>query len=496
MTEAVVMDQARCLASLSFWMAQGATKNQPWTPILGQITGLDGGMQAGAPTAISLKAPGIDLSTAQVLWEVRYLEPVLGNPLALTPKYSGDHWIEAEALLPDGRRVLAVSNFVAIAAADAPPNSFQSAPLGVQSDMAALYHLDENLTDAAGKSPALALSGNTRLDASNVSWMAPGTVRSGTALRFLDLGDQASVQIPTSALQSGSGIVLEGMVYVNEFKAYARDVATIFALIESYNDSYLEFREDKYLGPMILGGNVFSFTGAPLTSAITTKQWHHVRLEITPSGYAFKLDGVVLASRASNELTNWGRAPKATLLMGNFDGWIDEVTIRGLGNIGPSIIMDDLVAGTYPYPASIFIRANPSSAPSVAIQKVEFYAGTTKIGEDLTAPYTILWIPSAPGNFAISAKVTDALGQTATAAPANVTFGTPVQPASLFPVGPSARGFRVRLTGPKGVLYQIQSSADGVTWTEIGSAAASTFGTEFVDTTGATDHRFYRALRQ
>ena len=41
------------------------------------------------------------------------------------------------------------------------------------------------------------------------------------------------------------------------------------------------------------------------------------------------------------------------------------------------------------------------------IQKVEFFSGTTKIGEDLTSPYSFIWNNVSEGNYQLSAEVTD-----------------------------------------------------------------------------------------
>jgi hypothetical protein len=330
MTEFVVMDQARSLASLAFWMAQGANKTQPWQPVLGQIVGIDAGIEAGKPATISMTAPGIDLSEAQVVWEIRYLDPLIGNPATFTPKFSGDHWVEAEALLPDGRRIVAVSNFVASTSIDAAPNSYQSAPLAVSPDMAALYHADGNTSDATTKRPALTLIGNAKLDSSNLGWM---TSRAGSALRFLDLGDEATVKIPVSALAINStttAIVLEAMIYVNEFKAYDRDVARILSMQENDWNAYVELIEDKYGGPFIKGGTTLSFTKPELTAALTAKTWHHLSLAVTRTGYVIKLNGEIVASVPSADFANWGKSQTVTLTMGNFDGWIDEVAVRSV----------------------------------------------------------------------------------------------------------------------------------------------------------------------
>jgi hypothetical protein len=329
MTEFVVMDQARSLASLAFWMAQGSRKTQSWTPVAGQITGLNVDIQAGAPATLTLTAPGIDLSEAQVVWEIRFQEPMIGNPVTFVPKFSGEHWVEAEAVLPDGRRIVAVSNFVAMTSSDTAPNSYQPAPLPVSPDMTALYHVDTDTSDATGRRAPLTLIGNARVDRSNLGWM---TVRSGGALRFLDLGDEATVQIPVSALGISStttAVILEAMIYVNEFKAYDRGVARILSLEETWN-AYIELIEDKYGGPFVKGGTTLSFTKPELTDALTAKTWHHLSLAITRTGYVIKLNGQVLASVPSGDFANWGKGQNLTLKLGNFDGWLDEIAIRSV----------------------------------------------------------------------------------------------------------------------------------------------------------------------
>jgi hypothetical protein len=331
-SEFVVMDQARSVASLAFWMAQGAKKTQPWVPVLGQIVGTTAPIQADAPASLTITAPGIDLSEAQVTWEIRHQEPLLGNPVRFSPKFAGEHWVEAEALLPDGRRIVARSNFVASTSANTPPNSFQSAPLQVGSDMVALYHLDANTADATGRRPALSLRGNARIDNSNLGWMAN---RTGGALRFLDLGDQATVQIPTASLGITSqtiAVVLEAMIYVNEFKAFDRDVATILSLEETWN-AYLQLIEDKYGGPFIKGGTTLSYTKPELTAALKAKTWHHLSISITRSGYVVKMNGQIIANVPSSDLNNWGRSQNVSLTLGNFDGWIDELVVRSVNQV-------------------------------------------------------------------------------------------------------------------------------------------------------------------
>jgi len=65
-----------------------------------------------------------------------------------------------------------------------------------------------------------------------------------------------------------------------------------------------------------------------------------------------------------------------------------------------------------------------------AVAKVEFFVGGTKIGEDVSAPYSISWSPSGSGGYVITAKATDSEGAETTSAPITITilndFRTPV----------------------------------------------------------------------
>jgi hypothetical protein len=200
-TEFVVTDQARSLASLSFWMAQTSLKTQPWRAAFGQITGLPSAVPAKQNVTATLVVPGMDLASARIVWEGRDQEPQFGNDVTMQGSAVGDQWVEAEAQLPDGRRIFVATNFVATTSLDVAPNADESSPLSVNSQIVALYHLDGDLADASGNQAPLSLAGSAALDGTNLGWMAN---RSGMALHFNDLGDGASVTIPSDSLTSGA----------------------------------------------------------------------------------------------------------------------------------------------------------------------------------------------------------------------------------------------------------------------------------------------------
>ncbi|SHG14351.1 ABC-type hemin transport system, substrate-binding protein [Flavobacterium fluvii] len=69
-------------------------------------------------------------------------------------------------------------------------------------------------------------------------------------------------------------------------------------------------------------------------------------------------------------------------------------------------ITSPLAAATYNALANITITVNATDADG-NVSKVEFFNGTTKLGEDLTAPYSFDWNNVASGSYALTAKVTD-----------------------------------------------------------------------------------------
>lgn len=116
-TEFVVVNQARALATSAWLMAQSPLRDQPWKTVAAEITGAPKSpAPLGQPLTLKLTAAGLDLRDARIVWEARGQPPVFGHTEhAFTPRQSGPQWIEAEAQLPDGRRVFAIAEFSASA---------------------------------------------------------------------------------------------------------------------------------------------------------------------------------------------------------------------------------------------------------------------------------------------------------------------------------------------------------------------------------------------
>jgi hypothetical protein len=90
-------------------------------------------------------------------------------------------------------------------------------------------------------------------------------------------------------------------------------------------------------------------------------------------------------------------------------------------NQAPSVSLTSPTGGSsFTEPASISLSANAADSDG-SVAKVEFYAGSTKIGEDLSAPYTLNWSGVTSGNYTLTAVATDNLGATTTSVPVTVS---------------------------------------------------------------------------
>lgn len=69
---------------------------------------------------------------------------------------------------------------------------------------------------------------------------------------------------------------------------------------------------------------------------------------------------------------------------------------------------------------NITLASNATDADG-AVTKVEFYRGSTLIGSDTTAPYSVVWTNAAKGNYQLTAVATDNGGLRATSAPVPIT---------------------------------------------------------------------------
>src|SRR6185437_16309346 len=120
---------------------------------------------------------------------------------------------------------------------------------------------------------------------------------------------------------------------------------------------------------------------------------------------------------------------------------------------------------TFTAPASVTITASASETGGT-ISNVQFFNGTTLLGTSTTSPYSFTWTNVAAGTYSITAKATDASGNSTTStavsikvnAPANqppvVSITAPANNASF--TAPASVSITASASDPDGTVSSVQ----------------------------------------
>lgn len=321
-TEWVVSQAARSLATVAYVAALQGQTNQVWNSQAGLIVLSTNKVLLGTnATCYLTNAAGIVATNALTLWEVEGETSTLGVVRTLMPTQAGYHRIEAEALLPDGRRLFGRTNFYASMSVTNNIENYQPSP---NNNVVAWFKFDGTLTDTSGANSPLAMYGSAAYDPGSWSW----TNRpAGQSVRLRGLGDYVAGVVPNSQLTSSDAISIEYMAYVQRYNNYGNGNATFANLNKNSSARLHSFWTTWESGPVVEGVNRW-VTEDTYTNALTLNAWHHVKISITSTGYVFAVDGLVKTNKASSDLSNWGGSGNAQLQVGEWDGWLDELVIK------------------------------------------------------------------------------------------------------------------------------------------------------------------------
>ena len=102
----------------------------------------------------------------------------------------------------------------------------------------------------------------------------------------------------------------------------------------------------------------------------------------------------------------------------------DLALVAGLPNQGPTVVIANPVEGAE-FPAGVDVLVQASAADvDGAVGRVEFYAGTNKVGESFAPPYQCLWSQPVSGRHTLTARAYDECGAVGTSAPVRIFVGT------------------------------------------------------------------------
>lgn len=102
-----------------------------------------------------------------------------------------------------------------------------------------------------------------------------------------------------------------------------------------------------------------------------------------------------------------------------------NITVTNADNVVPTVSLTAPANGVTVVTSSVALAATAADTDGV-VSKVEFFNGATKLGEDLTSPYTYDWASVATGNYTVTAVATDNDTATTTSTAVNFSVAVPI----------------------------------------------------------------------
>jgi hypothetical protein len=144
-------------------------------------------------------------------------------------------------------------------------------------------------------------------------------------------------------------------------------------------------------------------------------------------------------------------------------------------------------------PATITLGASASDADG-SVTNVQFFSGTTLLGNDRSSPYSLVASNLAAGSYDFTAMATDNSGLSATSAVVAVSVVTP-GPISFDTNLALVNGqLPLRVNVTPGLRYEIDSSSTFTNWLFFTNFVATNSIMNVAVPTAGTSHLFFRAL--
>jgi len=176
------------------------------------------------------------------------------------------------------------------------------------------------------------------------------------------------------------------------------------------------------------------------------------------------------------------------------NGMVGTVIVQAAANTRPSVTLTNPVNGAvFLAPANVTLQANASDTDGT-VTNVQFFAGTTLLGSDAAAPFSILASNLAAGSYALKAVAVDNGGLSSTSAVVNITVSTPVAVALSPPLVTNGL-FQFNYTTDAGARYVIENSTNLASWAAVTTNTASGSNEKFEEAFSTGLLRFYRVGR-
>lgn len=154
---------------------------------------------------------------------------------------------------------------------------------------------------------------------------------------------------------------------------------------------------------------------------------------IVPPGSDGTFSFTVTAPTAGSHSFQWRMVQQG---VERFGALSTNVNVQTVNNPPTVSLTSPTSNATFTAPVTVALAANASDSDGT-ITKVEFFQGSTKLGEDTTSPYTYSWTSVPAGIYVLTAKATDNSGATATSSTVNITVNAPNQPPTVSITAPT-----------------------------------------------------------
>lgn len=202
------------------------------------------------------------------------------------------------------------------------------------------------------------------------------------------------------------------------------------AFIENPTPARLEITFDLTLASVVPAPSAFSVNVNSTSRSVSTVAISGTKVLLTLASPAVYGDMITVAYNkpASSPLQTASGGQVGSFSAQNVKNNIIAV------NQPPLISLSSPTKSTaYVAPATITIDANASD-PDGSVTKVEFYSGTSKLGEKISPPFSFTWKEVPTGTYIITASVTDNKGLSTTSAAVTVVVEKSATTVNQIPI--------------------------------------------------------------
>ncbi len=132
-----------------------------------------------------------------------------------------------------------------------------------------------------------------------------------------------------------------------------------------------------------------------------------------------------------------------------------NISVNSPANQPPTVSISSPANGaTFTAPANITVNASASDSDGTVAQ-VQFFANSTSLGTDTTAPYSVSWNSVPAGSYTLTARATDNAGATTTSTGINITVNPAGGGQSPFVTGVNIGTVRNDFAGWLGMKFTV-----------------------------------------